>query len=755
MVKLRPWLTALWLASTPLFAASYYVAPSGTSSGNGSKLKPWDLATALAQPATVKPGDTIWLTGGTYVGHFTSKLKGSTREPIVVRQADGERAILDGNDGTNTVTLLVNGSDAWYWGFEIMNSSTARLSNSSSANPPGQGEGVNLLGPRTRLINLVIHDTSQGVLTTTDIADTEISGCLIYYNGYDGPDRGHGHGVYIQNAAPSTKHVLDNIIFAQYGYGIHAYTEGGVLDNLDIEGNTSFNNGILSKVSSLTTDILVGANGSAAAGPSASAKVAKNTVLRNNYTYFTSGGTASNLGFSKGIASPTITDNYFVGSAALTLVNAFPPITMQGNAFFGKLSGFTSSDFPNNTYYSSRPSGTKVFIRPNKYELGRANITIYNWDNASSVDIDPSAIVKVGARYELRNAQNYFAPPVASGIYPGGVIHVPMTGLAPATPVGLATPAPTGPEFQVFVLVQTSPTTSARGRIGRSPDRDVVHTLGDRSMVMKSASGPEASGPKAVDVPSTVAAVPASEPCAVALPSEPSAASADSQDASSSDRTHTSLYPVARSETGLCRASLTATNSGLQAAGMRVTYLEHETDNTNAAAVSVVLNPGASWSADDVLESAFGLREGHGTLEVEADDGIHVSVLSRGSSATSSDPAPLAAVSTGELSPLRTLRGVAPSDAAFTDVRVINPNFWGGPVAITLQEEPSVALATAFLVVPPRSDVRRGLTSLFGPLEVPADTPLSLVVDGGALPIYAFTSTRAPGSPRRTDPAAR
>ena len=184
MAKLRPWLTVLWIASTPLFAASYYVAPNGTSSGNGSRLKPWDLATALAQPATVKPGDTIWLAGGTYVGHFTSKLTGSTREPIVVRQAEGERAILDGNDGTNSVTLLINGSDAWFWGFEITNSDPTRATAATgNTTPARRGEGVNLFGPRTKLINMVIHDTAQGVLSTAMAPDAEISGNLIFYNG--------------------------------------------------------------------------------------------------------------------------------------------------------------------------------------------------------------------------------------------------------------------------------------------------------------------------------------------------------------------------------------------------------------------------------------------------------------------------------------------------------------------------------------------------------------------------------------------
>ncbi len=47
-------------------ATDYYVAPNGSPSGNGSINNPWDLQTALDQPAAVQPGDTIWLRGGTY-----------------------------------------------------------------------------------------------------------------------------------------------------------------------------------------------------------------------------------------------------------------------------------------------------------------------------------------------------------------------------------------------------------------------------------------------------------------------------------------------------------------------------------------------------------------------------------------------------------------------------------------------------------------------------------------------------------------
>ena len=105
-------------------AAEFHVTPSGSPAGNGTSSSPWDLSTALAHPAAVRPGDTIWLRSGTYRGAFTSSLRGTTAAPIVVRSYPGERVTLDGAPSRET-TLIVNGENAWYWGFEITNSSTA------------------------------------------------------------------------------------------------------------------------------------------------------------------------------------------------------------------------------------------------------------------------------------------------------------------------------------------------------------------------------------------------------------------------------------------------------------------------------------------------------------------------------------------------------------------------------------------------------------------------------------------------------
>src|SRR5262249_53038353 len=275
-------------------------------------------------------------------------------------------------------TLIVNGQYAWFWGFEVTNSDPTRTSTSTD-NPPRRGTGTNLLGRGTKLINVVVHDTVEGVLTTALAPDAEVYGSLFYYNGYDGPDRGHGHGIYVQNDS-GTKRVVDNVIFGQFGIGIHGYTESGKLDDIHIEGNTTFSNGVLSQVSGPTIDILVGANGSKADSPNASSKVAKRTYLVSNYTYFADAGTAVNLAYSKGIAFPTLLDNYLVGGQALAFVNAFRPITMSGNSLVGTLTGLKSSEFPSNSYFSARPTGTKVFVRKNQYEPGRANVTVYNWD---------------------------------------------------------------------------------------------------------------------------------------------------------------------------------------------------------------------------------------------------------------------------------------------------------------------------------------------------------------------------------------
>ena len=307
---------------------------------------------------------------------------------------------------------------------------------------------------------MVIHDADQGILTTANT--NEAYGNLVYYNGYSGTDRGHGHGVYAQHQGTATKPIYDNIVFDQFGYGIHAYAEGGYLDALDFQGNTSFNNGGISP-NGWTTNILVGG-----------LRVATSPKLINNYTYNSVQNGANNLGYSAGCTNPTLTGNYLASGTALTMNNC-SGVSMTGNTFYGSIAGFTKGQFPNNTYYSSRPTGAKVFVRPNAYEAGRANITIYNWDLKSTVSVDAAQFSPRARATRCATRRTSSAAPVLTGTYDGSPLVLPMSGLSVATPIGVLAPPPTGPEFNVFILLPASaggtPTPTPPATATRTPTR--------------------------------------------------------------------------------------------------------------------------------------------------------------------------------------------------------------------------------------------------------------------------------------------
>jgi len=69
--------------------------------------------------------------------------------------------------------------------------------------------------------------------------------------------------------------------------------------------------------------------------------------------------------------------------------------------------------------------------------------------------VDVSSVLTPGAFYQIRDAQNYYGPVVASGVYSGNPITIPMTGLSAARPNGTVPQQPphTAPVFGTFVLL--------------------------------------------------------------------------------------------------------------------------------------------------------------------------------------------------------------------------------------------------------------------------------------------------------------
>lgn len=74
---------------------AYFIDPSkGDDRSRGTQQAPWkSIGHALKQ---LKPGDTLYLRGGTYYGVVTISVCGTADKPITIRSFPGELAILDG-----------------------------------------------------------------------------------------------------------------------------------------------------------------------------------------------------------------------------------------------------------------------------------------------------------------------------------------------------------------------------------------------------------------------------------------------------------------------------------------------------------------------------------------------------------------------------------------------------------------------------------------------------------------------------------
>lgn len=492
-------------AHTPSVRASnqWFVSTSGSPSGDGSSTNPWDLNTALNQPAAVHPGDTIWVRGGVYhapsANGYSSVLSGTAANPIVVRNYNNERAIIDGH--TDEFALAVRGSYSWFWGLEIMDSNTNRVPSSCDAilgyEPHPSAFGIGVYGPSNKFINLVVHDTAQGFSAYDESPDTEFTGNLSYYNGNlpypacPGGDRNHGHGMYLQNVT-GLKIVNDNIIGDNADEGIQMYGGGGAnVQGFRLNGNALYNTSSWPALN-FQFNILI-----------AGGAVRKDIQFNNNFSYFTPSrdfGVVSFGEYTDG-QDMSITNNTFVGGyTAVAVIKQAGPITFTGNTVYTRPSSVKEVDlepdtasgqtiasyiWDHNSYYGlnnflygqnrdftswrnntgfdanstfnpNAPTGASISVRPSPYEAKRANIIIYNWDSLGAVNVDLSSVLSPNDAYVILDAQNFYGAPVAQGTYTGSTVSIPMMGLAKAQPNGFDPPAHTAPLFGTFIVMPAS-----------------------------------------------------------------------------------------------------------------------------------------------------------------------------------------------------------------------------------------------------------------------------------------------------------
>ncbi len=253
--------------AVPASGRDHFAAVNGSPNGDGSLGNPWDIATALSQPESVQPGDTIWLRGGTYGSGrevIHSYLLGTPSAPILVKQYPGERSVINGwlQIGCCDQDPHPNlGGYVWFWGLEFASSVTDRSGQPDG--PPGYAQSaildsVDTWAPGTKLINNIIHDTRLGPALWKEATGAEAYGNIVYNNGFQASDRGHGHGFYVQNGIGSSRMtVADNLSFNNFNMGMQFYgSDAALVRNLTVDGNILFNNGSISAGSALADNVI-------------------------------------------------------------------------------------------------------------------------------------------------------------------------------------------------------------------------------------------------------------------------------------------------------------------------------------------------------------------------------------------------------------------------------------------------------------------------------------------------------------------
>ena len=511
---------------------TWYASPTGSSTNNGSLQYPWSFTYAIAGGGgAIQPGNTVDLRGGTYTlatssGQYgwTSTVSGTASNPVLITSYPGEWAVLDGNvtgaptSTTNTTLLKINGNYTWFENFEITNSETDnRLISDSGSNPSDRrANSVDDLATGTKLIDLVIHDTGQGIGGWSNGNDNEYYGNILYNNGWDAPDRLHGHNIYTQNDT-GWKIYENNIDLNAFDQDIQMYgSSASYLNNFTFEGNSWANRSVLFGGDSPINNLEVDKNYFYEVSPtlgysdpgntgitfyknyigssSLTMKLSKNVTVSHN-TIIMPGTTFSFLvSISFNETAPASITDYTVDNNTY-----YKPFSDVGESFYSPTASVTSNTCNyfwfnrsstgygwcgappaswqqdlgydvHGTYTAAVPTTTQIFYRKNKYDPNRENITIYNWAGTSTVVVNPSLVLKNGDTYALHNSEDYFGD-VATGTYGGGTITVPMTGHTFAKPIGYnQVVSSTGwyhdplqpttfPYYGAFVLIDTAGTT--------------------------------------------------------------------------------------------------------------------------------------------------------------------------------------------------------------------------------------------------------------------------------------------------------
>ena len=383
---------------------SLYVAVDGKAANTGTIDSPWDIESALSGTQPIRPGATVYLSGGTYrhpdrswnSPGFSIGLAGEPDRPIHIRPKPGHRVILDGK-----VEVKSSARHLRVWELEITVSETAnwdRRVTEGGTQVEGAVElpqgGLNILGGAdSKFIHLVIHSMHNGVGFWRPAIDAEIYGCLIYGIGSIGPDRYHGPGIYTQNEA-GTKTLSDNVLFGNYSTTIQAYGSARAeVSGYRIEGNIAF----APVKQGNRQRVLIGGG-----------QPSRRIIVSSNILY----EVPLEIGYTAPYNEDAVVTGNWVVDAGLS-INKFKQVTESGNRLI-----------PLGSSRTDRPAD--IILRPSVYVPGRANLAIFNWERKDAIEVDLSTLLTPEQNFSVVSVLDFFGKPIVAGRFDGQPVSIPV-----------------------------------------------------------------------------------------------------------------------------------------------------------------------------------------------------------------------------------------------------------------------------------------------------------------------------------------
>ncbi len=438
---------SLIIVASPALATIWYVAPSGQTGNAGTQNSPWDITSAfLGHSGAVQAGDTIYLMDGRYDywyaglnvdenGGLMVQLMGTAAQRITICPAPGAHPIINGgiwvghkvNYGGPDILYPSNYTDflnidfcTTAWIGDVISTQTGPWP--SDIPSPFGGVGLKV-GTGNRVINCPIHAASEGVTTEVEDVGSTVYGCLIYGNGWNAPDRGHGHCFYTQNKDPNKLH-SDNICYTRYvgQLAMQAYGTGGtwlnhfwLVNNIAMSGDEFFLGGgayvddghIIGNISLVPVWLGYSWN---------QQSTNTNCEVRDNYIV----NTTLNIWWCQ---NPILSNNTVINGST----NIYPIGSTNAQVTPGQ----------------SIPSTPTIFLKPNAFDHMRGHLVIFNWNSSANVTVDLSSVVSPGAPFKLLNPKDFYGTPYYQGTTDGsGQASIPM---------------PAGVQANVWVVLSSDP----------------------------------------------------------------------------------------------------------------------------------------------------------------------------------------------------------------------------------------------------------------------------------------------------------